>query len=412
MPVHVDHIAAADPAAPTPDDIRRIWSAEPRLGAGTTIVYLNRIQQFRTYCALHGLVEREELTLERVGRFKDWYAKRRGLDPRSLNLSSSALLSLSRVYHCLGLAPPDWRPPRPEKALLTPLLAQYAAYLTQHRGNPEVTVHKKLGHIGRLQDHLIQAGKDWHSMQITDVDAFLVGRTARYSRSHVSDLACTVRCFARFLHWCGESPVDISEAVIAPVQRRHERPRRALSWEDVKRLLMAVDRSSPQGLRDYAILLMMSTYGFGAGEVIRLQFRDIDWDNSTLSVLRPKTGVAFTLPLLPPIAKALAEYLRRGRPADTPTRHLFVQLKMPLEPFAASSAIRHILMKHAKIAGINAPFLGSHVLRHSHAARQIDLGTRPQVVSDILGHRDPESVSAYVRIATASLREVALPVPT
>ena len=296
--------------------------------------------------------------------------------------------------------------------MLPPLLAQYAAYLTQHRGNPEVTVHKKLGHIGMLQDHLIRVGKDWHSMQITDVDAFLVGRAARYSRSHVSDLACTVRCFSRFLHWIGQSPVDISEAVIAPVQRRHERPRRALYWDDVKRLLMAVDRSSPQGLRDYAILLMMSTYGFGAGEIIRLQFRDIDWDNSTLSVLRPKTGVAFMLPLLPPVAKALAEYLRHGRPADTPTRHLFVQTKMPLEPFAASSAIRHIVMKHAKIAGIDAPFLGSHVLRHSHAARQIDLGARPQVVSDLLGHRDPESVSAYVRIATASLREIALPVPT
>jgi hypothetical protein len=87
-----------------------------------------------------------------------------------------------------------------------------------------------------LQDHLIQVGKDWRSMLLTDVDAFLVGRAARYSRSHVNDLACTVRCFARFLHWSGESPVDISEAVIAPVQRRHERPRRALSWDDVKRL--------------------------------------------------------------------------------------------------------------------------------------------------------------------------------
>jgi len=134
------------------------------------IVYLNRIQQFRNYCDLHGLVEREELTLERVGCFIDWYAERRGLDPRSLRLSSTALLSLSRVYHRLGLAPPDWRPPRPVKALLTLLLAQYAAYLTQHRGNPEVTVHKKLGHIGRLQDHLIQAGKDWYSMQLTDVE--------------------------------------------------------------------------------------------------------------------------------------------------------------------------------------------------------------------------------------------------
>jgi integrase len=52
---------------------------------------------------------------------------------------------------------------------------------------------------------------------------------------------------------------------------------------------MAVDRSNPLGLRDYAILLLMSTYGFGAGEIIRLQFQDIDWDSGTLSVLRPKT---------------------------------------------------------------------------------------------------------------------------
>ncbi|MFW8642174.1 site-specific integrase [Rhizobium beringeri] len=195
------------------------------------------------------------------------------------------------------------------------------------------------------------------------------------------------------------------------MQRRYERPRRALSWEDVQRLLRAVDRSSPRGLRDYAILLMMSVYGFGAGEIIRLQFQDIDWDAGTLSVCRPKTGRVHAAAVAAG-CRALAHYLRHGRPADTPTRHLFVPLKMPLEAFVGSSAIRHIVVKHAKIAGIDAPFLGSHVLRHSHAARQIDLGARPQVVSELLGHRDPESVSAYVRIATETLREIALPVPT
>jgi integrase/recombinase XerD len=191
-----------------------------------------------------------------------------------------------------------------------------------------------------------------------------------------------------------------------------EQPRRALPWDDVKRLLQAVDISSARGLRDYAILLMMSTYGFGAGEVIGLQFQDIDWTAGTLDIMRPKTGVTFTLPLLPAIAKALARYLRNGRPADTPTNHVFVQMKMPFAPFDASSAIRHIVIKHAKAAGIEAAYLGSHVLRHSNAARQIDLGIRPHVLSDLLGHRDPESISAYVRIATQSLREISLPVPT
>ncbi|TIL83913.1 MAG: integrase, partial [Mesorhizobium sp.] len=308
-------------------------------------------------------------------------------------------------------APPEWRSPRSAKPPATPLLAEYADYLLRHRGNPQVTVHKKLQHISKFQDHLTQAGEGWLSIGLTDVDAFLVSYAQRYSRSHVSDVACSIRCFLRFLHWSGRIPVDLSEAVIAPVQPRLERPRRALAWEDVQRLLKAVDRSTPIGLRDYALLLMMSTYGLGAGEAIRLRFDDVDWEAGTLSVVRPKTGTAFTLPLLPAVAKAVACYLHDGRPMDTPTRHLFVQMHVPFGPLAASSAIRHIIAKHARTAGISAPFLGSHVLRHSHAARQIDLGTPPRVVSELLGHRDPESLSAYVRIATETLRDVALPVP-
>ena len=175
-------------------------------------------------------------------------------------------------------------------------------------------------------------------MRLPDIDVFLVACTQRYARSTVSDIACSVRCFSRFLHSSGRIPVDLSEGVIAPIQPRHERPLRALAWDDVQRLLQAVNTSSARGLRDYAVLLMMSTYGLGAGEVTRLQFRDIDWTAGTLSILRPKTGVAFTLPLLPAIAKALADYLRNGRPAETPTRHVFVQLKVPFTPFDASSA--------------------------------------------------------------------------
>jgi integrase/recombinase XerD len=206
--------------------------------------------------------------------------------------------------------------------------------------------------------------------------------------------------------------IDLADAIVAPVQPKFARPRRALPWEDVQRLLRSVDTSTACGLRDHAILLMMSTYGFGAGEVIRLQFQDIDWTAATLKIVRPKTGAAFMLPLLPAVAKALAFYLRDGRPPNTPTRHLFVCMKMPFSPLSASSAVRHLIVKHAKVAGLTASYLGSHVLRHSNAARQVDLGIRPRVLSDLLGHRDPESISAYVRIATETLRDVSLPVPT
>jgi len=86
-------------------------------------------------------------------------------------------------------------------------------------------------------------------------------------------------------------------------------------------------------------------------------------------------------------------------------------MKVPFDALTCSSGVRHILVKHAKAAGIQATFLGSHVLRHSNAARQVDVGTQARVLSELLGHRDSQSLSAYVRIATQTLREVSLPVP-
>jgi site-specific recombinase XerD len=391
--------------------MRRVWRADRCVQDRTAGLYLQWITRFRAYCAKRRLDERAELTLDGARRFIAIYARRRHLDPRRLGGARTALYALSRVYQVMKLSPPMWRTPPHAQPPASPLLRAYAEHLARHRGSPEATVHKRLVHVSQLLQHLAAIGKTWRAMRLADIDAFLIGCSHRYARATTADIAGSVRSFARFLLATGRIADDLAEALISPVQPKHERPRRALPWDDVQRLLRAVDVSSARGLRDHALLLMMSTYGLGAGEVIRLQMQDIDWNVGTLQFVRPKTGVAFALPLLPAVAQALARYLRRGRPRDTPTRHVFIQMRMPFGPFSASSAIRHILAKHAKAAGIDAPYLGSHVLRHTNAARQLDVGTPPRVLSDLLGHRDPESISAYVRIATESLREISLPVP-
>jgi integrase/recombinase XerD len=321
------------------------------------------------------------------------------------------LRALRRVYEVMGMRVPPWQPVKRRAPPTSAVLRDYATHLARHRGNPEATVYKKLDHVGKLLDHLAASGKSWRQMRLPDIDAFLIQCAHGYSRATTADVASTVRSFARFLLASGRIGVDLADAVISPVQPKFERPRRAWPWEDVQRLLRAVDTSTARGLRDHALLLMMSTYGLGAGEVIRLQLHDIDWNVGTLRMTRPKTGVSYVLPLLPAVGKVLARYLRHGRPAPTPTRHVFVQAKVPFGALTASSAVRHILVKHATAAGIQAAYLGSHVLRHSNAARQIDVGTQARVLTELLGHRDSQSLSAYVRIATQSLRDVSLPVP-
>jgi site-specific recombinase XerD len=378
----------------------------------TAGLYLAWVTRFRAYCAQRGLDERVELTLRGARRFIAWYGRHRQLDADRLSGARSALYALTRVYMVMKIPLPNWQPAANVRPPSSALLRDYSDHLAHQRGNPEVTVRKRLDQVSRVLEYLARQGKTWRTMSLRDIDEFLIEFAQRYARSTTADIAGGIRSFARFLLATGRISVDLAEAVISPVQPRYDRPRRALPWEDVQHLLRAIDRSSARGLRDHALLLMMSTYGFGAGEVIRLQLEDINWEANTLKVVRPKTGVSFTLPLLPAVAKVLARYLRHGRPSYASTRHLFVQMKMPYGPLTASSAVRHVLVKHAHAAGIEAEFLGSHALRYSNAARHLDVGTRPRVLSDLLGHRDSESVSAYVRIATESLREVSLPVPS
>jgi len=248
-------------------------------------------------------------------------------------------------------------------------------------------------------------------VQLQDIDAFVVVCRKRYSRTTVADICCSLRSFLRFLHATGKLSVNLAPSVMAPVVRKHERPLRALPWDEVKRILQAVERTTACGQRDYALLLLMSSYGLGAGEVIGLTLEDIDWRAATLRIVRPKTGVTVLLPLLPAVAQVLVAYLRQARPVHATTRHLFVRMRAPHTPLSASSAVRHVLVKYANIAGVSSAYLGSHILRHSHACRQLELGVPAKVIGDILGHRHPESTSAYIRVASERLRQLALPVP-
>lgn len=301
---------------PTAQVIMCVWRADRSISANSARQYLQWIGQFRRYCSERGLVEVNELTRDGAKRFKAWYARSHKIKVANLGLASSSMRALRRVYEVMGAAVPAWSPIKRGPSPAMALLRDYAAHLGQHRGNPEGTIHKKLDHVGKLLEHLARRGKSWRRMRLTDVDAFLIECAGRYARSTTADIASTVRSFARFLLASGRVHVDLADAVIAPVQPRFEQPRRALPWDEVQQLLRAVDTSTARGLRDHAMLLMMSAYGLGAGEVIRLQLNDIDWNAGSLRVSRPKTGVNFVLPLLGPVARVLARYLRHGRPPN------------------------------------------------------------------------------------------------
>ena len=329
-----------------------------------------------------------------------------------LRVAQSALRAWSWGLAACGYPVPQWLPAPSPSPPLRPLLREFVEYRRHVRGIAVSTTALNLAALQKFFRFLRKRGRSPVQVRLADVDAYVVALSRRFSSRTVQIVGSSIRAFLRFLHSSGRLRHDLASAVAVPLQRRDARLPRALLWEDVRRILRAVDRSTRYGIRDYALLLMMATYGLGAGEAFSLRLEDIDWRRGTLRVLRPKTGREVVLPLLGPVARALAAYLQQARPRHTTFRTVFVAMRAPFGRYRTAGAATRILHKHAHAAGISSPFLGSHALRHSHATRQVDLGAPLKVVGDVLGHLRPESTSVYVRVALRRLRSLALPVPS
>jgi integrase/recombinase XerD len=383
------------------------------LSAGTVATYLQWVRRFRAYCEKRKLVETEQLTVAGVWRFTQAYrGPRLGARPSaqsSCDTATKAIHAWACALRALDIGVPPWRDTETPPSL-PPLLEEYRRYRRAHNGVAESTLRRDIENAGVFLTLLHRRRKLVERATLADVDVFAQKLANRLSRRTVADACSSLRAFLRFLQVTGKLPFDLASGVIAPRYRIDEQPPRTLPWSDVRKILRSISRSEPPGKRDFAIVLLLATYGLGAAEVLALRLADLDWHAGILRVRRPKTNVHIELPLLPAVAKALTAYLRLERPPAKSVQFLFLRKNMPYERLT-SAAIRHRVRLYARLARVPAKVIGAHAFRHSHASRQIDSGANVKIVSDILGHRSSSSTSVYVRVALKRLRTVALPVP-
>jgi len=184
---------------------------------------------------------------------------------------------------------------------------------------------------------------------------------------------------------------------------------RAIAPDQVRRLLASIDRHTAMGLRDYAILLLLARLGLRSGEVTSLELEDIDWGAGRLSV-RGKSGRRSELPLPGEVGKAIAAYLRRGRPAST-SRRVFLRAKAPIRGFRGSSGVGSIVRHRLQRAGIHAPTYGAHQFRHGFATGLLRQGASLGEIGELLGHHSPETTKIYAKVDLDALRTLAMPWP-
>jgi site-specific recombinase XerD len=218
--------------------------------------------------------------------------------------------------------------------------------------------------------------------------------------------ACGVlRVFLRYLAREQIVPKDLSPTVEAPQAYRLAKIPRSITWDEVRRLLEAVDRRTPRGKRDYAILLLLVTYGLRGHEITALTLDSIDWRSERLRIPERKAGHSTAYPLSPIVGQALVDYLQHGR-RPTTDRHIFLRVLAPYRPLT-SGAISGIASAYLHKAGIAVPQPGSHTLRHTCVQRLVDQGFALKVIGDYVGHRVPASTEIYSKVDIEGLREVA-----
>jgi len=391
-------------------DVVRYWR-RGYLKPGSIRAYLHWTRRFHLYCQAHDLDSHEQLTRAGAIRFALRYVGPRMKRPAAASTRASACHALHAwacALRAFNVSLPPWCPPRPEPGL-TPLLRTYLEYRRSHGGIAPSTLLRDRDVAQDFLRFVARRGRSLRRVSAVDLDAYVEQQTRAVSTRTVVERCSALRSLLRFLHLTGRIRRDVVEAVRAP-RYQADRPPRALPWSDVRRILRAVPLNEPPGKRDFAMLLLMATYGFGGAEVIQLSLDAVDWNHRVVRARRPKTGRELELPLLPSVARAWAAYARDERPSPTLHRRLFVSTRLPYGPLT-TAAIRHRLQLYARRAGVDGAGIGAHTFRHSHATRQIDAGAHPQMVGDILGHRRPQSTSAYIRVAMRRLRRVALPVP-
>lgn len=291
------------------------------------------------------------------------------------------------------------------------LVEEYRAQLTKVRGLAESTAAQHCNTAGEFLRFVGFERRPASPSRISRVaiDNFVRHVGGRVARGNLQHKVAQLRSFLRFLSGRGMATRGLDTCIDTPRLYRGEQLPCALPWETVRAFLAAIDRTSPKGRRDYAMFLLIATYGLRISEVAQLTLDDVEWRAGRLRVPRSKVSTPLILPLTEEVGAALIDYVRCARP-PLASRRVFLRVRAPVGPIKHTAVI-NAFDAWARRAPVPLATRRPHVLRHSLAVHLLRQGTSIKTIGDLLGHRSIESTSVYLRLHVADLRDAALELP-
>jgi len=345
----------------------------------------------------------EDLSRERVETFLVT-AGQRG---RRVSWSMGAVVPVLDYLVRVG-AVPTWGPRLPV-TVAGVVIEDYKRYLHDERNLSASTIRNYADVARSFLSYMPSSDNslDLGAVSAGVVTEFVMAEARRGKVASAKAMTTRLRCFLRYLHVKGLTPISLVGAVPSVAGWRGASLPKALDGRQVAGLLKSCDRRTSVGRRDFAILMVLSRLGLRAKEVARLRLGDIDWRLGELAV-HGKGNRHDRLPLPVDVGEAIVGWLQRGRPRCEATE-VFVRLRAPHRGLS-SEGVSAVVWHACDRAGM--PRMGAHRLRHTAATQLLQAGGTLAEVGQVLRHRSSgEVTSMYAKVDRRSLAALVRPWP-
>lgn len=370
------------------------------LSAYQQLLFLNDLNQWLRQQQIQ-VIDFSEQTIHR-------YMQSRHQRFRPRRDDAAILRRLVQLLHAHCLLPEEAK--RPPDNPRQQIENDYDRYLSEERG---LSVSTRVNYRFFIQRFLsFQYGDDpacFADLNADNVIQFIQNQAERLSPKRAALMVTALRSFFRYLHYRGDIIKDLAACVPTIPNWQFSTLPKFLQPGQVQQVLSQCDRRTAQGRRDYAILLLLTRLGLRACEIVSLTLDHIHWQVGEISI-QGKGNRSALLPLPPDVGQAVADYLQKDRPTCS-TRSVFIRMKAPRRGFANSEAISTIVARTLKRAGIDSPYTGAHLFRHTLATEMLRRGAALADIALLLRHSSINTTALYAKVDLTALQTLAQPWP-
>jgi integrase/recombinase XerD len=300
------------------------------------------------------------------------------------------------------------------------LVEDFLQYLRHERGQSENTAKTYAALLGKFTAWAAKQNlTDWKLVQLKHLMAFLQHERARPLADEPKESAkrlssesvyleiAALRAFYRFAENEKLLPANVAENLSLP--RRWKRLPKALTNDEIDKLLKPEAPAAPENLCDQAILELAYASGLRLSELKNLRLEQLHLDAGFVNVIG-KGNKERVVPVGRKAVEAMNRYLEAGRPRlVTPKSPANVFLtgtekRKRGTPFAAVTLWLRIKNRVGR-AGV-ARNITPHMLRHSFATHLLEHGADLRVIQELLGHANISTTEIYTHVTGNRLRDV------